>query len=204
MHFIDFLLHLICFLCWALKSIYIFSFDYLIPVIGRILPVLTKLASQLISLLLRVFFTYISPCIIQLLTGTTYVFTKVIEIISVASMNIIDSDVNLEYAHAIIMVSLLVLIIYFHVTEKLFRFVQGWYQMGSLYIRFALNVLMMLRFCFNFIRKKVVAALFLSTHHAADKKSTLKSRKRHSTSSDNNINGYIQSINGSIHRPKDE
>lgn len=69
MHFIDFLLHLICFICWTLKSIYIFSFDYVIPVIGHILPVLTKYLSQLFSLVLRIFFTYISPCIIHVVTG---------------------------------------------------------------------------------------------------------------------------------------
>lgn len=197
MHFIDFLLQLICFICWALKTIYIFTFDYLIPIIGHVLPVLTKYLSQLFSLLLRIFFTYISPCIIQLLTGITFVFTKVLNGISVVSMAIIESDVNLEYAHAILMVSILMVFIYFHITERIVRFFYGWYQMIALYLRVLLNVMKMLRFCLSFITRKIAAIISPNNGYSDDEKSIPKTEKRHHT---NRSNG----TNGSAHRYKQE
>lgn len=200
MHFIDFLLHIICFICWCLKTIYVFSFEYLIPVIGHILPVLTKRLSQLFSLLLRLFFTYISPCIIQLLTGTTFVFTKVLNGISIATMTIIESDINLEYAHAIIMILILVLITYFHITDKIYRFFYVLYQMISLYLRFMLNVLKVVRFCLNFIYRKVVSALFSKRDNDNNNSKAFgekeKRRQRRSSSINNNgINGSAHSLN---------
>lgn len=214
MHFIDFLLHLICFICWVLKTIYIFSFDYLIPVIGYILPVLTKYLSQLFSLVLRIFFTYIAPCIIQVVNGTTYVFTKVLNGISVASMKIIDSDMNLEYAHAIVMVSILVVLVYFHVTQKIFRLFYESYQILSLYLRFVSNILRMLLVCVRFIYRKVAAfVLCKPTDCKSDddgnggkKPSSKRKKERHQTSWKNGINGTTvrSSSNGSAHRLKDE
>lgn len=205
MHFIDFLLQIICFICWALKTIYLFSFEYLIPAIGYVLPVLTKYLSQLVSSVLRVFFTYISPCIIQVLKGTTYFFTKAIELISVASMTVIDSDVNLEYAHAIIMISILILIIYFNITKKIFQFAQGWFQMVSLYFQFALNLLKMMRFCLTFLYKKFAGLFFSKHHHDDDEKLVAKTGKRQSASRNGDVNGNVRRSNGSSsHRPKEE
>lgn len=186
MHFIDFLLQLVCIICWALKSIYIFGFDYVIPVIGYVLPVLTKYLSQLLSLLIRLFFTYISPCIIQVLTGTTYVLTKILNGIGIASMTIIESEVNLEYAHAVIMVAVVVFIIYFHIIEKISRIFNGLNQMILIYLRLILNVGKLLRFCLNFIYRKT----------PDDVKTISKTGKKHH----NHKNG----INGSAHHLKDE
>lgn len=192
MHFIDFLLQLVCIICWGLKLIYMFSFDYLIPIIGHILPVFIKYLSQLFSLLLRIFCTYISPCIIQLLMGTTYVFTKCLDAISVATMTIIESDVNLEYAHAIIMVSLLVVFGYFHITQKIARFFYEWYQMTTLYIRVILNLLKMLRFCILFIYRKLAAFVFKNEKQIESKEKIKKPKiKRHHTNHQNGINGSI-------------
>lgn len=194
MHFIDFLLQLLWFICWTLKYIYIFSFDYLIPVIGHVLPVLTKYLSQFFSLLLRVFFTYVSPCIIEVLTGTTLVCTKVLNGISVASMTIIESDVNLEYAHAVIMISLLVFILYFHITQKIARFFYEWYQMLSLYLRVLLNVMKMLRFCFKFIYRKTASLVFNKQVYSDDEKPIAKKHKREHNTTKNGINGSAHSI----------
>lgn len=205
MHFIDFLLQLICFICWALKTIYIFSFDYLIPVIGHVLPVLTKYLSQLFSLVLRIFFTYILPCIIQVVNGTTYVFTKVLNGISVASMKVIDSDMNLEYAHAIVMVSILVVLVYFHVTQKMFRLFYESYQIVALYFRFVSNILRMLLVCLHFIYRKVAALLLCKPTQIddnGDRQISLKKKRRHHTSSKNGINGTVQ--NGTNYRLKEE
>lgn len=185
MHFIDFVLQLICIICYVLKTIYIFSFDFIIPVIGHILPVLTKYLSQLFSFLLRIFFTYIAPCIIQVVTGTTYVFTKILNGISMAGMTIIDSDVNLEYAHAILMLSVVGIIVYFHITEKIFRFFHEWYQISSLYLRFILNILKLLRFCLVYIHKKVTGA---STSQSDDINNIPKIDKTH-TIRKNGVNG---------------
>lgn len=201
MHFIDFLLHLICFICWALKTVYIFSIDYVIPVVfGQIIPVLIKYLSQLFTILLRIFFTYISPCVIQLLNGATYVFTRVLNAISVASMTIIESDVNLEYAHAILMASILVVIVYFHITEKITRFFFGWYQITSLYLRFLLSVLKMLRFCLNFAFQRVTTIFSNTPHHSNDDATTSSNgRKGHQNHQrpkhTNQVNG-TSSLNG--------
>lgn len=199
MHFIDFLLHLICFICWMLKAIYIFSIDYLIPIIGHIIPVLIKYLSQLFAFLLRIFFTYVSPCVIQLLNGTTYIFTKALNAISVASMTIIESDVNLEYAHAILMATILVVIIYFHVTEKIARFFYGWYQIISLYLRFLLNILKMLRFCLMFSYRGIKVLVFGRPKDSIDDETTTpttKKRKQHRPTQVNGVNG-TSSLNGS-------
>lgn len=196
MHFIDFLLQLICIICWTLKSIYIFGFEYVIPVIGYVLPVLTKYLSQLLSLLIRVFFTYVSPCIIQVLNGTTYVFTKILNGIGIASMKIIESEVNLEYAHAVIVVSVIAFIIYFRIIEKIMRIIQGFNQMILLYIRILLNIGKLLRFCLNFTYRKASALLF-RTREAPDGVETIsKNGKKHQ----NHTNG----INGSTHHAQDE
>lgn len=199
MHFIDFLLQLICLICYALKSVYIFTLDYLIPVIGHILPVLTKYLSQLFSLVLRVFFSYISPCIIQLVNGTTYVFTKVLNGISVASMKIIDSEVNLEYAHAIVMVSILVVLIYFHITQKIFRLFYESYQIGSLYLRFVSNILKMLLVCLCFIYRKLAALLLCKPEQIDDE--APKTKKKKSKKEERHHNSHK---NGSTHQFKDE
>lgn len=199
MHFIDFLLQLICIICYALKTVYIFTLDYLIPVIGHILPVLTKYLSQLFSLVLRVFFTYISPCIIQVINGTTYVFTKVLNGISVASMKIIDSEVNLDYAHAIIMVSILVVLIYFHITQKIFRLFYESYQIASLYLRFVTNILKMLLVCLRFIYRKLAALLLCKPEQIDDEAPKLKRKK--SKKEEQHHNSYK---NGSTHQLKDE
>lgn len=193
MHFIDFVLQLIYFVCFALKTIYIFSFDYLIPVIGHVLPVLTKYLSQLFSFLLRIFFTYISPCIIQILMGTTFICTKLLNWISVASMAIIESDVNLEYAHAIIMISLLVFIIYFHITQRIAGFFYEWYRMLSLYLRVLLNIIKMLRFCFSFVYKKIASLLFGKQFDSDDEVTNVGIPKRHHTNS-NGTNGSARRI----------
>lgn len=194
MHFIDFVLQLVCFVCWALKLIYIFSFDYVIPVIGHVLPVLTKYLSKLFSLLLRIFFTYISPCITQLLMGTTYVFTRALNAMSGATMTIIDSDVNLEYAHALLMVSLLVVFVYFHISQKIARFCYGWYQMITLYLRVLLNVMKMLRFCFNFIYRKVAALVFNKQTNPDDETPNSKTLKLHHKSHQNGVNGSAHKL----------
>lgn len=178
MHFIDFLLHLICIICSALKTFYIFSFDYLIPVVGHILPILTKCLSQLMSLLVRIFFTYIAPCIIQVVTGTTYVFTKILNAMSVAAMTIIDSDVNLEYAHAIIMLSVVGIVVYFHITERIFRFFHEWYQILLLYLRFVLNILKLVQFCFKFVYKKITGTSSTSQLESHSNEMTAIPRKK--------------------------
>lgn len=187
MHFIEFLLQLICFICWILKNIYIFSIDFLVPVIGHIIPILIKYLSQLFAVLLRIFFTYISPCVIQLLNGTTYVFTKALNAISVASMTIIESDVNLEYAHAIIMASILVIIIYFHITEKIARFIYGWYQLITLYLRVLLNVMKMLRFCLSFSYRSIFVLFFGKPKHSKDDEIITSKNGKHHTRKD--VNG---------------
>lgn len=192
MHFIDFLLHLICFICWTLKTAYIFSIDYLIPIVGHILPVVIKYLSQLFSLLLRIFFTYVSPCIIQLLSATTYICTRLLNGISVASMTIIESDVNLEYAHAILMVSIVVVVMYFHITEKILRFFYGWYQMIAMYLRFFLNILKFVRFCY----RKVFGILLNRQQHPDNTKAILNMSKQRHTIAANGVNGSAHRIKG--------
>lgn len=184
-----------------LKTVYIFSIDYLIPIIGHIIPVVVKYLSQLFAFLLRIFFTYISPCVIQLLNGTTYVFTRVLNALSVASMTIIESDVNLEYAHAILMATILVVFIYFQVTEKIARFFYGWYQIVTLYLRFLLNIMKMLRFCVGFSYRSINALLFGRVKDSSDdetitsKKGKQPNRNRRK-SQENGMNGSAL-VNGS-------
>lgn len=194
MHFIDFLLQLICLICWILKSVYVFAIDYVIPVLfGQIVPVLIKYLSQLFALLLRVFFTYISPCVIQLLNGTTFVFTRALNALSVASMTIIESDVNLEYAHAILMATILVVIIYFHITEKIARFIYGWYQIVTLYLRFFLSFMKMLRFCLSFSYHRIS---MIFSGRDVEVVASRKERKHHNHQRQSDTSATSTSSNG--------
>lgn len=140
MHFVDFLLQLLCFICWTLKILYIFSFEYVIPIIGFILPVLVKYLSQFFTLLLRGFFSHIAPFIINVINGTTYVFTHLIDGINFIFVSIVESELNLEYAHAIAMTSILVAIVYFNITGKMLSFIRFFYEMIMLYVRFIINI----------------------------------------------------------------
>lgn len=197
MHFIDFLLHLICFICWMLKTVYIFSIDYLIPILcGHVIPIVVKYLSQLFAFLLRIFFTYISPCVIQLLNGTTYIFTRALNALSVASMTIIESDVNLEYAHAILMATILVVIIYFHITEKIARFFLGWYQIITLYLRFLVNILKMLRFCLSFSYRSIKALLFGRAQDARDDETTTPKKRKHQQQNQHKRKSQENGVNG--------
>lgn len=165
MHFLDFLLHLLCFIFWILKTTYIFSFEYIIPIIGFVLPILSKYLSQLFSFVLRVFFTYVSPCLIRTITAITYIFINVLNGIGVICMAIIESEVNLEYAHAIAMLFILVAIIYFHVTEKIVYLVQECYQMIASYVRFMLNLAKMILIFSKYIYDKLASNIYRRDHN---------------------------------------
>lgn len=146
MHFVNFLLQLLCFICWTLKILYLFLFEYVIPIIGFILPILVKYLSQLFTLLLRNFFSHIAPFIIQVINGTTYVFTHLLNAINFIFVSIVESNLDLEYAHAIAMTSILVAIIYFNITGKTLSFIRFIYEMIMLYIRFMINISKVLRY----------------------------------------------------------
>lgn len=162
MHFIDFLLHLICFIFWTLKTIYIFSFDYIIPIIGYVLPILSKYLSQLFSLVLRVFFTYIAPWLIRIVIGITYIFVNVLNGIGYVCMAIVESEINLEYAHAIAMLSIFVAIAYFQVTEKVIHLGHECYQMIASYVRFMLNLIKIMLTFAKYIYDKISSSIFSS------------------------------------------
>lgn len=198
MHFIDFLLHLIYIFCWGLKSIYAFSIDYIVPVIAYILPVLIKYLSHVFSFVLRIFFTYISPCIVQVLHGTTYVFTKLLNGISIASITIIDSNAKFDYLYAIIMGFSLIIIVYFRITQKIYHFFHESYEMTSLYLRFIMKILKMLLLCTSFIYRKASNALLCKREQPEDqstRKIGFKKEKRHSNGANGTANGSFQLVN---------
>lgn len=190
MHFIDFLLQLLCFICWTLKNLYIFSFEYVIPVTGYVLPILIKYLSQLFTLVLRTFFTYIAPCIIQIVKGTTYIFTHILNGINFIFMSIVESDLNLEYAHAIAMISILVAIIYFHVTQRMFSFVHGIYEMIMLYVRFVINILKVGLFVVRYIYGKITV-LF---HRRINQERKVIRTRNHKSNRKHSINGSTHKI----------
>lgn len=148
MHFVDFLLQLLCFICWTLKILYIFSFEYVIPIIGFILPVLVKYLSQIFTFFLRIFFSHIAPIIIHVINGTTYVFTHLLNGINFMFVSIVESDLNLEYAHAIAMISIILAIIYFNITGKTLLFIRFIYEMIMFYVRFIINISKVVRYIY--------------------------------------------------------
>lgn len=72
-------------------------------------------------------------------------------------MSIIESDINLEYVHAIAMISILVALIYFHVTERVFGFIRELVQMFALYIRLMLNIGKVILNFLQYIYNKITA-----------------------------------------------
>lgn len=72
-------------------------------------------------------------------------------------MSIIESDMNLEYVHAIAMISILVALIYFHVTERVVGFIRELVQMFALYIRLMLNIGKVIIKFFQYIYNKITA-----------------------------------------------
>lgn len=95
-------------------------------------------------------------------------------------MTIIESDVNLEYAHAILMASILVVVIYFRIAERIARFFYGWYQMITLYLQIMLNVMKILRYCLNVSYRCMRAIFFGRTKHSNDGKTLLSKKRKHS------------------------
>lgn len=121
----------------------------MIPIIGIILPVFVKYLSQLFTLLLRRFLSHIAPFIIHVINGTLYVFTHLLNGINFVFVSIVDSDIDLEYAHAIAMTSILVAIIYFNITGKTLSFIRFIHEMIMLYIRFIINISKVVRYIYT-------------------------------------------------------
>lgn len=154
MHFIDYLFHLLYLLFWILKSITAFTYEYVLPAIAFVVPILAKSVSQIAGIVLRIFFLYVSPCVLHTVAGLTYLFTRALGALNAAATKLIESNVNLEVLFTTIIASTLFAIVYFRATGRVWRFVKECILMSELYVRLVLDVGKMLLVCVTYIYGK--------------------------------------------------
>lgn len=155
MHFIDYLIRLLHSFVWILKSVYIIAMEYVIPTFCWLLPVLATFISRIISLVLRIFFLYISPCIVHAVATITYIFTHTLSGLNKIASKIIESNINLEYVYGIIFGSLLIAIFYFRLTGGVWKFAQECAQIIMIHVRFVRNIGRMLLISVKYIHGKI-------------------------------------------------
>lgn len=155
MHFIDFLIRMLHSFGWILKNIYLFAVEYVIPALSYIVPILVTLISQLISLAIRIFFLYISPCVVHVVVGITYIFTHTLRGLNKIATKVIESNINLEYVYGIIFGSLMITIFYYRLTGRVWHFMKECGQILTLHVRFIMNISRMLVICMKYVHGKV-------------------------------------------------
>lgn len=155
MHFIDYIFHLLYLIFWILKSIISFTVEYILPALSFILPILVKSVSQIVGIVLRIFFLYVSPCVVHTVAGITYIFTRALSALNFFAAKLIESNINLELLYTTIIASTFVAIVYFRLTGRLWRFVEECVLMSTMYIRLVMDVGKVLCVCINYVYDKV-------------------------------------------------
>lgn len=171
MHFIDYLLHVLNFFYWIFKATISIIVEFIIPAILYALPVIVKIVSQLISIILQIFFLYISPCLIRTVAGLTYVFTQSLSGINYIFVKMIELNINLELVYGIVFGSLLILVFYFRVTGQAWRFFKKCGFVFGLYACFVVKFFRAIFICMKFVYNKVLKSKDSNAGHVkSDKK----------------------------------
>lgn len=141
MHFIDFLFHLLRFICNCLTNIYRFGVNYVLPAISYILPVLSTAILQLTTFILRIFFHYIFPVLIATVKGITWTLANGLQSIGEFALILIEMDTGIVNLQATLVCATILAIVYFRATEKIIKFCQEFVQLCATNLAFILHLL---------------------------------------------------------------
>lgn len=157
MHFIDFLLHLLCFIIATVRSIYNFCVEFIVPAVVYVLPVLLKCVGHLITGFLWIYFTYIAPCIIYLLNMVVQIFAHSMNGLGYLFLSIAEFDTKFVNFPAILIGLCFVAVIYFRITGKVYNFCKDGWQLTQMNVRFCLHFTRMLSTFVTYLYRRVVA-----------------------------------------------
>lgn len=153
----DFLIELACFIFSIINAIFDLSITYIVPAARFILPILSKYLCLLVSIILRLFFTYVSPCIIRGLNIIILAFFYVLNGIGYLSITILDIETNLIDLRAIILCTIIIAIIYFRISEKLFHFSQEVFHLAAVNGRFIVHLVQMFVSFVTYLYRRTIA-----------------------------------------------
>lgn len=156
MHFIDFLLHLLCIIIAAIRSIYKFCEEFIVPAVVYVLPVLLKCLGHLTTGFLWIFFTYFSPCIIHVLNIIVHLFARFMNGIGYMCLSVMEIDTKFVNVPAIVISISAIAIIYFRLTEKVFNFCNDGWQLTQMNVRFFLHFIKMLSKFVTYVYRRIV------------------------------------------------
>lgn len=157
MHFVDFLLHLLCFIIATIRSIYNFCEEFIVPAVVYVLPVLLKCVGHLTTGFLWIFFTYFSPCIIYLLNVIVQLFAHILNGLGYAFLSIMEIDTKFINLPAIFIGLSVIAIIYLRITDKVLNLCKEGWQLTQMNVRFCLHLTKMLSKCVTYLCRRVVA-----------------------------------------------
>lgn len=157
MHFIDFLLQLLCFIITTIRSIYHFCVEFIVPAVVYVLPVFLKCLGHLMTGFLWIYFTYIAPCIIYLLNMIVQVFALTMNGLGYLFLSIAEFDTKFVNVPAILIGLSFVAIIYFRITGKVYNFCKDGWQLTQMNVRFCLHLARMLSIFVTYLYRRMVA-----------------------------------------------
>lgn len=157
MHFIDFLLHLVCFFIAAIRSVYNFCEEFVVPAVVYVLPVVLKCLGHLTTEFLWIFFTYISPCMIHVLNMIVQLFAHTMGGLGYVFLSIMGIDTKFVNVPAILIGASVIAIIYYRITEKVFNFCKDGWQLIQMNLCFCLHIAKVLSKFITYIYRRIVA-----------------------------------------------
>lgn len=157
MHFIDFLLQLLCFIITTIRSIYNFCEEFVVPAVVYVLPVLLKCLGHLTTEFLWIFFSYISPCIIYVLNMIVQLFAHAMNGLGYVLLSIMEIDTKFVNFPAVLIGLGAIGIVYFRITDKVYSFCNDGWQLALMNVRFCLYFVKMFAKFVTYLYRRVVA-----------------------------------------------
>lgn len=174
MHFIDFLLQLLCFIIATIRSIYNFIDEFIVPAVVYVLPVALKCIGHLVTGFLWIFFTYVSPCIIYLLHALVQLFTHGLNGLGYVFLSVSEIDIKYVNVPAVVIGAIVIVIIYFRITDKIITFCRRGWLLAEMNVLFGVHIVRVFLKCLMYVYRRVVSIFVQST----PTKNGVKHRKR--------------------------
>lgn len=143
MHFLDFLVQLLYYLTWLIHELLFLFLDYVVPLVAFLLPIVTKYVWEVLSFGIRIFFTYISPCLIYALNAFLWVGDKILNATGFICILLIDLG-NLVNIQVITIVIIILSCVYIRTTRQIIRFVSEFVYLAVTNTQFCINCMKIL------------------------------------------------------------
>lgn len=155
MHFGDFLIQLLNFIYTSICSVCTFLYEYVIPIASFALPILIDGTCQVVSFIIRLFFTYISPCLIFILDWIIWFFSNALNAIGYICITIMDFETSVLDGSVLVFICIVVGFIYLQYTEKLMKLFYEFFQLILFNCRFFVRIVNLVMNFVIFLYKKL-------------------------------------------------